>query len=65
MGENQKIYYGYFKCRMCGKEFYNFSNPTQEEAVDIAKSRLNTYHYHDDGSIGYSDFIGFKYEEVR
>ena len=66
MGENQKIYYGYFKCRMCGKEFFNFSCPTWETALDEMSYRNDTtYHYHEDNSRGYADFIGFKYEEAR
>ena len=66
MDENKKIYFGYFKCRMCGKEFFNFSVPTWEMALDKMSYRDDTdYHYHDDNSKGYADFIGFRYEEAR
>ena len=66
MDENKKIYYGYFKCRMCGKEFFDFSCPTLEMALDKMRYRNDTtFHYHEDNSIGYADFIGFRHEEAR
>lgn len=66
--EEHKHYYGYYKCRMCGKEFTDFCSPTVEIALDEVhdnRHRLTSFHWHDDGTIGYADFIGFKPEEKR
>lgn len=67
MDENKKIYYGYYKCRMCGREYYDFSCPDWETALDeIMRYRKDTtFHYHDNNDRGYADFIGFRYEEMR
>lgn len=65
--EDRKIYFGYFKCRMCGKEFYSFSCSTESEAMErfkYQKERI-VYHHHENGDLGVSDFIGFKLEEKR
>lgn len=62
-----RLFYGFYRCRMCGEEFSAFSC-VEYESLEYAQpmdyfydeSKKITAHRHKDDSVGYADFIGLK-----
>lgn len=69
---------GYYKCRLCGKEYYSCVTKNADlirrimtdlciygSSKELQSPTLIGTHCCDDGSIGVSDFIGFKNEDTE
>ena len=72
------MYYGIYKCRLCGEQFTERATSTKEVAFDATMSTvLQTkasypmspsiieVHFCDDGSYGIGDFLGMKFKQEK